>query len=164
MGFALAWMVGEEGRGVPTIIEMVAMTRFDCMVGSSALMRQAPASRAAPTWMLGVAVPWNLSALPIRLRNTWPSCRASAATTGSASWVTQAPVSSRRARNCCSVSASTAPSATGCSGRAWLLMRARLSRSLISAWARLPPSTTKPRNSCASVVNCAWWRRISSWP
>jgi putative acyl-CoA dehydrogenase len=26
---------------VPTIIEMVAMTRFDCMVGSSALMRQA---------------------------------------------------------------------------------------------------------------------------
>src|SRR5690625_4544789 len=38
---ALAWMVGEEGRGVATIIEMVAMTRFDCMVGSSALMRQA---------------------------------------------------------------------------------------------------------------------------
>jgi putative acyl-CoA dehydrogenase len=38
---ALAWMVGEEGRGVPTIIEMVAMTRFDCMTGSSALMRQA---------------------------------------------------------------------------------------------------------------------------
>ena len=38
---ALAWMVGVEGRGVPTIIEMVAMTRFDCMVGSSALMRQA---------------------------------------------------------------------------------------------------------------------------
>ena len=34
-------MVGEEGRGVPTIIEMVGMTRFDCMVGSSALMRQA---------------------------------------------------------------------------------------------------------------------------
>lgn len=38
---ALAWMLGEEGRGVPTIIEMVGMTRFDCMVGSSALMRQA---------------------------------------------------------------------------------------------------------------------------
>ncbi len=38
---ALAWMVGEEGRGVPTIIEMVAMTRFDCMIGSSSLMRQA---------------------------------------------------------------------------------------------------------------------------
>ena len=38
---ALAWMVGEEGRGVPTIIEMVAMTRFDCMVGSSAGMRMA---------------------------------------------------------------------------------------------------------------------------
>ncbi len=40
---ALAWMVGEEGRGVATIIEMVAMTRFDCMVGSSALQRAAVA-------------------------------------------------------------------------------------------------------------------------
>src|SRR5690554_3942262 len=38
---ALAWMIGDPGRGVPTIIEMVAMTRFDCMIGSSALMRQA---------------------------------------------------------------------------------------------------------------------------
>lgn len=38
---ALGWMVGEEGRGVSAILEMVAMTRFDCMVGSSALMRQA---------------------------------------------------------------------------------------------------------------------------
>ncbi|MBB5319712.1 isovaleryl-CoA dehydrogenase [Marinobacter oulmenensis] len=38
---ALAWMVGEEGRGVRTIINMVAMTRFDCMIGSSAGMRQA---------------------------------------------------------------------------------------------------------------------------
>lgn len=38
---ALAWMLGEEGRGISTIIEMVAMTRFDCMIGSSALMRQA---------------------------------------------------------------------------------------------------------------------------
>ena len=38
---ALAWMIGEEGRGVATIIEMVAMTRFDCMIGSCALMRQA---------------------------------------------------------------------------------------------------------------------------
>jgi putative acyl-CoA dehydrogenase len=37
----LAWMVGEEGRGVRTIIDMVAMTRFDCMVGSSAGMRAA---------------------------------------------------------------------------------------------------------------------------
>ncbi|MCU6433298.1 isovaleryl-CoA dehydrogenase [Undibacterium sp. Jales W-56] len=38
---ALAWMVGKEGRGIATIIEMVAMTRFDCMVGSSAGMRAA---------------------------------------------------------------------------------------------------------------------------
>jgi len=36
-----ARMVGEEGRGVPTIIEMVNHTRLDCMNGSLALMRQA---------------------------------------------------------------------------------------------------------------------------
>ncbi|MHA7879713.1 MAG: acyl-CoA dehydrogenase family protein [Saccharospirillum sp.] len=40
---AQAWLLGEEGRGVRTIIEMVAMTRFDCMVGSAALMRAATA-------------------------------------------------------------------------------------------------------------------------
>ena len=40
---ALAWMVGEEGRGVRTIIEMVAMTRFDCMVGSASGQRAAVA-------------------------------------------------------------------------------------------------------------------------
>ncbi len=41
---AYARMVGEEGRGVATIIEMVAMTRFDCMTGSAGLMRQAVAN------------------------------------------------------------------------------------------------------------------------
>lgn len=43
---AQGWMVGEEGRGVPAIIEMVALTRFDCMVGSSAGQRQAVAQAA----------------------------------------------------------------------------------------------------------------------
>jgi putative acyl-CoA dehydrogenase len=38
---ALAWMVGEEGRGIATIIEMVALTRQDCLIGSSGIMRQA---------------------------------------------------------------------------------------------------------------------------
>lgn len=38
---AFAWMVGPEGRGVATIIEMVSLTRFDCMMGSSAGMRMA---------------------------------------------------------------------------------------------------------------------------
>lgn len=36
---ALGWLVGEEGRGVPTIIEMVNMTRLDCALGSATLMR-----------------------------------------------------------------------------------------------------------------------------
>jgi putative acyl-CoA dehydrogenase len=43
---AYAQMLGDPGRGVATIIEMVALTRFDCMVGSSALMRQAVAQAA----------------------------------------------------------------------------------------------------------------------
>jgi putative acyl-CoA dehydrogenase len=40
---AWAVMVGEEGRGVRTIIEMVNHTRLDCVIGSAALMRQAVA-------------------------------------------------------------------------------------------------------------------------
>ncbi|HEX6446860.1 MAG TPA: acyl-CoA dehydrogenase family protein [Streptosporangiales bacterium] len=38
---ALARRLGDEGRGVPTIIEMVAATRLDCVAGSAAIMRQA---------------------------------------------------------------------------------------------------------------------------
>jgi putative acyl-CoA dehydrogenase len=40
---AWARRVGEEGRGVPTIVEMVNLTRFDCVLGSAALMRRAVA-------------------------------------------------------------------------------------------------------------------------
>jgi putative acyl-CoA dehydrogenase len=35
--------LGDEGRGVRTIIEMVAATRLDCVLGSTALMRKAVA-------------------------------------------------------------------------------------------------------------------------
>ncbi|MCB9749451.1 MAG: isovaleryl-CoA dehydrogenase [Myxococcales bacterium] len=38
-----ARMVGDEGRGIPTIIEMVNHTRLDCVVGSAGIMRQAVA-------------------------------------------------------------------------------------------------------------------------
>lgn len=34
-------LIGEEGRGIRTIIDMVASTRLDCVLGSSAGMRQA---------------------------------------------------------------------------------------------------------------------------
>jgi putative acyl-CoA dehydrogenase len=34
-------MVGDDGRGIPTIIEMAAHTRLDCVIGSAAMMRQA---------------------------------------------------------------------------------------------------------------------------
>ncbi len=44
---ALAWMVGEPGRGVPTIIEMVGHTRLDCITGSASGMR---AAVAQATW------------------------------------------------------------------------------------------------------------------
>jgi len=40
---ASAWMVGEEGRGVRTIIDMVSGTRIDCTNWSVALMRQSVA-------------------------------------------------------------------------------------------------------------------------
>ena len=36
-----AWLVGEEGRGVQTIVEMVNGTRLDCIIGSAALLRGA---------------------------------------------------------------------------------------------------------------------------
>jgi putative acyl-CoA dehydrogenase len=41
------WLVGEPGRGVPTIIEMVAHTRLDCVIGSATGMR---AGVAAAAW------------------------------------------------------------------------------------------------------------------
>ncbi len=43
---AYAVLVGEEGRGVTTIIEMVGGTRLDCLTGSASLMRQAVAQAA----------------------------------------------------------------------------------------------------------------------
>ncbi len=42
-GRSWARRVGEEGRGVATIIEMVAATRLDCVTGAAAVMRQAVA-------------------------------------------------------------------------------------------------------------------------
>ncbi len=38
---AVAWLVGEEGRGVRTIVEMVNVTRLDCTLGTAAGMRSA---------------------------------------------------------------------------------------------------------------------------
>src|SRR5690606_12809230 len=38
---AWAQRIGDEGRGVATIIEMVMLTRLDCMLGSAAEMRMA---------------------------------------------------------------------------------------------------------------------------
>lgn len=38
---AHGWLLGEEGRGVPTIIEMGTYTRLDCALGSAGLLRGA---------------------------------------------------------------------------------------------------------------------------
>jgi putative acyl-CoA dehydrogenase len=38
---ATAWLVGEEGRGVPQILAMGAITRLDCALGTAGLMRHA---------------------------------------------------------------------------------------------------------------------------
>src|SRR5262245_8091176 len=38
---AFAWRVGEEGRGIRTIIQMVQLARLDCAIASAGLMRMA---------------------------------------------------------------------------------------------------------------------------
>jgi putative acyl-CoA dehydrogenase len=38
---ALAWLLGEPGRGIATILEMVQHTRLDCVIGSAGIMRGA---------------------------------------------------------------------------------------------------------------------------
>ena len=43
---AFAWPVGEPGRGIATILEMVQLTRLDCVIGSAGIMR------GALTWAL----------------------------------------------------------------------------------------------------------------
>ncbi|MEV0091365.1 acyl-CoA dehydrogenase family protein [Streptomyces sp. NPDC050738] len=42
----VAWLVGDEGKGVRTIIDMVTMTRLDCVLGSAAGTRAALAQAA----------------------------------------------------------------------------------------------------------------------
>ena len=42
----VGWLVGEEGRGVRTIVEMVNQTRLDCIIGTTAGMRQSVAEAA----------------------------------------------------------------------------------------------------------------------
>jgi putative acyl-CoA dehydrogenase len=38
---AVGWMIGQEGRGIPTILEMGSHTRLDCVLGSAGIMRAA---------------------------------------------------------------------------------------------------------------------------
>jgi len=46
-----AWglLMGEEGRGIPTIIEMATYTRLNCVLGSAAILRQAVVQAIAYT-------------------------------------------------------------------------------------------------------------------
>ncbi len=50
---ACAQRVGDEGRGVATILEMVALTRLDCMIGSSCA--DAPGARAGDPSLRAIA-------------------------------------------------------------------------------------------------------------
>jgi len=43
---AVAWLVGDEGRGIATIIDMVNMTRLDCVLGTASLLRSAVVAAA----------------------------------------------------------------------------------------------------------------------
>jgi len=50
--FEGAWArrIGDEGRGIATILEMVMFTRLDCMLGSAGLMRMALAQATHHAW------------------------------------------------------------------------------------------------------------------
>lgn len=59
--FDSAWAVrvGEPGRGIPTIVDMVNHTRLDCVIGSAGLMRRAVAEAVHHTrhrWAFGSAL------------------------------------------------------------------------------------------------------------
>ncbi|MET0862995.1 MAG: acyl-CoA dehydrogenase family protein [Nakamurella sp.] len=43
---AIGWRVGDEGRGLATMLEMVTMTRLDCVLGSAGQMRAAMSQAA----------------------------------------------------------------------------------------------------------------------
>ena len=51
---ATAWLVGEEGRGVSTIIEMVNITRLDCALGCATGMRSGHSRRSTTPSTAGV--------------------------------------------------------------------------------------------------------------
>ena len=38
---AYGWLIGKQGRGIPTILEMGGLTRLDCVLGSAGTMRAA---------------------------------------------------------------------------------------------------------------------------
>ena len=38
---AIGWLLGQEGEGIRLILKMGGMTRFDCALGSHAMMRRA---------------------------------------------------------------------------------------------------------------------------
>ncbi len=38
---AYGWLVGQTGRGIPTILDMGSLTRLDCVIGSASTMRAA---------------------------------------------------------------------------------------------------------------------------
>src|SRR5664280_1055336 len=53
---AIGWRIGDEGRGAATILQMVTMTRVDCVLGSAGQMRAAlseAAFYAAHRWAFG---------------------------------------------------------------------------------------------------------------
>ena len=47
---AVGYMVGEPGRGISTILDMVVHTRLDCTLGSASLIHQAVRCLKLPCW------------------------------------------------------------------------------------------------------------------
>ena len=69
-----AWLVGEPGRGIQTIVEMVNATRLDCIIGSAALLRAALAQAIHhATYRRTFGAPLDRSSLDAK--RAWPISR-----------------------------------------------------------------------------------------
>ena len=72
-GDAYAWRVGEEGRGIRTILKMVQLTRLDCAIASAGIMRVALA-RALHNARHRIVFQKKLVDQPV-MRRCWPTSR-----------------------------------------------------------------------------------------
>ena len=136
---ATAWLVGEEGRGVPTIIEMVNLTRLDCTLGSATSMRTG-LTRAVHHAQHRKAFGSYLIDQPL-MRNVLAdlAVEAEAATMWRCGWPAPptTPSAETRLRRCCAGSV-WRPASTGCASAPRRTPPRRWSVWVATAMSRIP--------------------------